>query len=151
MKYRALNWSITWLMCMRMQCHEFARQQWNSAKESSNMSSCGVFYGQLDFLVSTPTSQAVSHRSSHSSSTDSSRSANSSSVARVTPSSTLTNISRANNCVLEHKINQLLDAIEVQKRTQKYYCNWNHCKMQWVRVERGLQERSIKRSLILYL
>ena len=82
---------------------------------ASIMSLCGAFYGRLDSLVSTPTSQAVCH-SSRSSSTDSSRFTNSPSVTRVTPSSTTMNISRANNRALEHKIDQLLDAIEEQKK-----------------------------------
>lgn len=80
------------------------------------MSSCGAFYGRLDSLVSTPTSQAVGRHSSHSSSTDSSRSVNLPSITRVTLGSTPMNISRTNNRTLEHKLDQLLDAIEEQKK-----------------------------------
>ena len=70
------------------------------------MLSCGKFYGQLDSLVCTPTSQTPLNHAQNSQC----------SLTNPPPSSTPVNLSRSNSCALKEKVEEMLLALEKQKK-----------------------------------
>lgn len=70
------------------------------------MSSCGGFYGRVDSLISTPTSR-TSLNDAHNSQRG---------LTNPSPGSTPVNLSRNNSRALEQKVDDMLLALEEQKK-----------------------------------